>query len=389
MNEKIDNQKKQVENIFYQREQEFRILVEEAPDIIARFDNEYRCVYINSAVEKEFGISPREFFWKTFKEVGFPPKIVKLWEEALDDVFGNGKEKIIYAEQETIKGLRYYYSRLLPEYDKDGKVKTVFSITRDITEVKEIDRIKSEFITVTSHQLRTPLSIVRWCSRSLLDRSSGKINEEQEDYLNKIYLAVKEMIKLTNAFLNVAVLDLGALNISSDSVDIVEISEETLSEFEEKLKNKNLEVIKKYDIKTSRLKADYRLLKIILRGLISNAVKYSYRGGEITLKVETKGKDVLFKIGDNGCGIPENQKSKIFTKFFRAENVKSAGEYGIGLDLYIIKSIMKNCEGEIWFQSPNPELLEKGKKTGEGTMFYFSLPLKGISKKKGKSGLTI
>ena len=378
------NQRKQIEDILHQREQEFKLLVEEAPDIIARFDKEHRCLYVNSAIEKELGIIPQNFFWKKFEEAGFSKKVSNLWEKSLDEVFESKKEKIIYVEQETIKGLKYYYSRLLPEYDKKGKIRSVLSITRDVTALKEIDRIKSEFITTASHQLRTPLSVIRWCSKSLLDETSDRLNEEEKGYLGKIYSSARKMIKITNAFLNVAILDLGSLNISSDIIDLTEVSEETLNEFSDKFEEKEIKIIRKYEENIPQIKADYRLLKIVLRGLISNAIKYSYSKGEISLEIKLEKDDILYKIGDNGHGIPEEQKENVFTKFFRAENVKDIGDYGIGLDLYIIKSIMENCGGKIWFESPNPEINKN-----KGVMFYFTLPLKGISKKKGDEGLIL
>ncbi len=379
-------QSKKVEDILHQREQEFKILVEKSPDIITRFDKEHRVIYINSSAEEEFGIPPRDFFWKTFKEVGLSREIIELWENALKRVFENEKEKTIYLEHETNKGLKYYYSRLIPEYNKEGGIRSVLSITRDITEIKEIEKVKSDFIVTSSHQLRTPLSVIRWCSKSLLDKSAGKINKEQKDYLDKIYVAVRKMIKITNAFLNVSVLDLKSLNISSDKINLMDISERILKEFDNSFEEKKLKVTKKYKDNIPKIKADNRLLEIVLRGLISNAVKYSPEKGKIALEIKSDNNDIIFKIGDNGHGIPKNQKSKVFTKFFRGENIKNLGDYGIGLDLYIIKSIMRNCEGKIWFKSPNPELKGKDKKEGKGTMFYFTLPIKGMSKKEGEKG---
>jgi PAS domain S-box-containing protein len=380
-------QKKQVEEILYQREQEFKILVEGAPDIIARFDKENRFIYINSVAEKEFGISTSDFFWKTFQEIGFSKEISDLWEKSLKSVFNSGKEKIIYFEQETSKGWKYYYSRLLPELDKENKIRSVLSITRDITEAKEIDKIKSDFISLSSHQLRTPLSIIRWCSKALMDESLDKMNKEEKGYIDKIYSSSKKMIKLTNSFLNVAILDLGSLNVSSDIINLVDITDEVIEEFNDNLQEKKIKLVKEYKIDKFEIKADERLLKIILKGLISNAIKYSYEKGKIFIEIKNEKKNVLFKIGDNGYGIPEEKKSKIFSKFFRVENSEDAGDFGIGLDLYIIKSIMKNCEGDIWFESPNPDLKKQDQKKGDGTVFYFTLPQKGISKKIGEEKL--
>jgi PAS domain S-box-containing protein len=374
-------QEKQVEDILSQREQEFNLLVENAPDVIARFDDEFRCVYVNPAVEKEFNISPKNFFWKNLKEVGFPQKTINVWEEALNYVFQNNKEKTIYFEHQALSGLKYYQSRLMPESIKKKKTRTVLSITRDITEAEEIDRIKSEFISISSHQLRTPLSIVRWCASALLEESTGKINKEQKEHINSIYSASKKMIKLTNAFLNVAILDLGVLNVSPVVTDFSEIAERALKELDFFIKEKEIKIVKKYQEKMPEVKADQRLLEIVFVGLISNAIKYSYPKQEITVEIKTDKDNVLVGIADQGYGIEKKDQDKIFKKFFRADNVKEEETYGTGLDLYIIKSIIKNCEGEIWFQSPNPE----AGKNIKGTVFFFSLPRKGTIKRVKES----
>jgi PAS domain S-box-containing protein len=279
---------KRVEDILHQREREFKILVENAPDVISRFDHERRCVYVNSRIEEEFGISPKEFFWKNFQEAGFSSETVKIWNESLAYAFDNEKEKTIYFKQNTPSGLKYYQSRLIPEHDKQGKVKTVLSITRDITEAEEIDRIKSEFISISSHQLRTPLSIIRWCSSVLLDGSLGEMAEEQKEQVKRIYSASKKMIKLTNAFLNVAILDLGVLNVSPSLINLSETADKALNELGFFIKEKEVKVIKKYQENMPQIKADKRLLEIVFVGLISNAVKYSRHGGEIYIKIKTE-----------------------------------------------------------------------------------------------------
>ncbi len=372
-------QRKQVEDILHQREQEFKILVENAPDIIARFDNEFRCLYVNSKTQDELGIAPEKFFWKNLKEIGISKEAAETWEEALVNVFRRGKDKTIYIEQETPSGLKYYQIRLLPEYNKDNKIRTVLSIARDITEIKEIDKIKSEFVSIASHQIRTPLSIIRWCSSALLDGNSGDLNEDQKNYIENIYSASKKMIRSANAFLNVAILDMGFLNINPKFINFTEIANESLNDFDSLIKEKEIKIIKKYEKDMPQIKTDPRLLKIIFSGLISNSITYNDKGGSLLIEIKTKEDNVLVKIADDGWGIQEKDKNNIFSKFFRGQSIKEKEAYGIGLDLYIIKSIINNFNGEIYFQSPNPEFKDKG------TVFFFMLPKESMGKKKGEN----
>ena len=139
-----------------------------------------------------------------------------------------------------------------------------------------------------------------------------------------------------------------------------------------------MKISEEYGVDLPLVKADKRILCTIFKGLLSNAVKYGYEGGNVWLDIKKQGSDIIIKVSDDGQGIPKKEQSKIFTKFFRAENVKNEELYGIGLDLYIIKEIITNFGGTIWFESPNPDIGNKG------TAFYFTIPLSGMKEKEGK-----
>ncbi len=378
-------QRKQIEEIVHQREQEFRNLVERAPDIIARFDIGHRYVYANPAIERETGIHPRDLFWKTPREAGAPNDTARIWEEAMDTVFMTRKEKAIYTEHDSSIGKKYYYTRLLPEFNKNGEVRTVLAISRDITEAKEIDKVKSEFISVSSHQLRTPLSVIRWCTVMFLDGMLGEISKEQRGYLEKIYGSTKKLIRISNAFFNAAILDLGILSVIPKKIDLIEVARESIKDINPERAEREVKISENYEKDLPEIKADRRLLHTIFKGLLSNAIKYGFNGGNVWIDIRKRDNDIMVKVSDDGRGIPEKEQPKIFTKFFRAENVKGEELYGTGLDLYIIKEIIGNFGGNIWFESPNPDI---GKKSREGTAFYFTIPLSGMKKREGEKGLT-
>ncbi|MCD5384709.1 MAG: PAS domain S-box protein [Candidatus Pacebacteria bacterium] len=364
-------QRKQIEEIIHQKEQEFENLVKRSPDIIARFDNEYRYLYINSAIEKEVGIHPRDVFWKTVRNIIVPEKASQIWERSIEEVFQNKKEKTIYTGHLTPRGKRYYNTRLLPELDRYGRVGTVLAISRDITEVKEIDKIKSEFISVSSHQLRTPLSVIRWCTIMLLDGMLGEVKDEQKKYIDKIYESTKKLIKISNSFFNVAILDLGILTIITKEVNVIDIIKRTIDDLEPERVKKGIKISQKYN-NIPVIKVDERLFEMVVRAIISNSIKYGYDGGNIWIEVIRQQRNILVKVSDDGYGIPKEYQAKIFTKFYRAENIKNKAIYGTGLDLYIIKEIIKNFKGDIWFESPNPDIESDNYR---GTSFFFTIAL--------------
>lgn len=367
----------QIEEIIHQKDQEFKNLVEGSPDIIARFDSGHRYLYINPAIKGETGSDPKEFFWKTPSEIGFSENESKIWEDAIDLVFETKKEKAIYTEQTTLSGKRYYYTRILPEFNKDREVRTVLAISRDITEAKEIDKVKSEFIAVSSHQLRTPLSVIRWCTVMFLDGMLGEITQEQREYMDKIYGSTKKLIKISNAFFNAAILDLGILNVMPKRMDLIEAIKESIKGVEVERSEKEVKINERYEKDVLMIDADRRILRTVLKSLLSNAIKYGYQGGNIWVDVKQQESSVLIRIADDGRGIPAREHPKIFTKFFRADNVRNEELYGTGLDLYIIKEMVNNFGGVVWFESPNLELKDKG------TAFYFTIPLTGMKKRGG------
>ena len=236
---------------------------------------------------------------------------------------------------------------------------------RDISKSQEIDKAKSEFVSLASHQLRTPLTIIGLYSEMLKSESGSKnLTTEQKKYLNEIVNANKRMIKLVDLILNVSRIDLGVLNVVSMPIDFVEIAETIWKEFLPQIKNKELKFEKNYDANLPILKSDPKLLEVILENLVSNAVKYTPPQGQIELSIKPKGQTMIIKVSDTGYGIPASQQNKVFSKMFRAENVLNKDADGTGLGLYMVKSIVEKMGGKIWFESEE----------NKGTSFFVILP---------------
>lgn len=200
------------------------------------------------------------------------------------------------------------------------------------------------------------------------------------------------MIELIDAFLNVSRLELGVFPITKEMINLKDKMELTLKNFEPKIKEKNLKLLRIYAPKDNKLSAgraksnfvfaaDIKMIQIIFENLVSNAIKYTMPKGEIRIKMsqhkveipteasgQNDGDEILVEIMDTGIGIPRDQQSKIFTKFFRADNAASCKADGSGLGLYIAKTAVEKLGGKIWFKSP----IAAEKK---GAAFYVSFPL--------------
>lgn len=262
---------------------------------------------------------------------------------------------------------------------KNEKNETIGAVIvfRDTSLERKIDQAKTEFVSLASHQLLTPLSAIKWNAEALMDVKE-KIGKNYVTVLDDIYYSSERMAQLVNALLNVSRIDMGLFLVDPVDCDYREITHSLLKELVEPIKNKKLKVIKKFDKDIPILKADLNLARIILQNLLTNAIKYNTEKGTLTITITTKGKKLLISIADTGFGIPKKQHDNIFRKLFRADNVLEKDVDGNGLGLYLVKNIVDTVKGKIWFTST----------ANKGTTFFVELPLSGMKKKDGKRALS-
>lgn len=241
---------------------------------------------------------------------------------------------------------------------------------RDISKEVAADKAKTEFASLVSHQLRTPFSTINWYIELLLSEDVGKLNEKQTQYLEEVYRASKRMVNLINVLLSISRIEMGTAIFEKRLTDIVNLAEIILKEDQPEIQKKRIKVSKLYDKNIPKIHADPKQMSMIFQNLLSNAIKYTSNEGKITLKIEKQKDDILIAIEDTGMGIPESAKDKIFTRFFRAKNAKVRDAEGTGLGLYILKTIIDQMNGKIWFDSIE----------GKGTTFYVSLPQEEVKK---------
>lgn len=253
----------------------------------------------------------------------------------------------------------------------EGDIIGCVVVFHDVTKERQIDKVKTEFVSLASHQLRNPLSTINWYSEMLLSEKIGKLTQIQREHVQEVYRASQRMVSLVDDLLTVSRLELGTLVLELKLVNIVEIVETCLKELNPEILKKKLVVKQKYDQGVFLIKADPKLLSIIFQNFLSNSVKYTQSGGNISLTIAKEKDRLQIEISDTGIGIPKNHQKEIFTKFFRADNAKKIYTDGTGLGLYIVKEIIDQTGGKIWFESQE----------GKGTSFYITFPLLGMVQK--------
>jgi PAS domain S-box-containing protein len=238
------------------------------------------------------------------------------------------------------------------------------NLFRNITQEYEIDRIKSEFISLASHQLRTPLSSIKLYSHMLIDGFMGNIKPAQKEALESVVEASDRMNQLTDTLLNITRVEAGAMTISKKEIDIIAIAKKAIGEQIMDAKIKGIDINLDSAVKEIFVNTDQFITKEIFTNLLSNAIKYTPNGGKITVSIKVDKEKIICSVSDTGIGIPEQAHKQIFSKFFRAQNVHERDTTGTGLGLYLIKSLAEHIDIPIWFESEE----------GKGTTFYFSLP---------------
>jgi len=339
-------------------------------DGVIAIDMDGRIILMNKAAQTMLGWHPAELLDKSFFET------IPIEDE---------KGKPVPLEQQPISralvgttttGHSYYYIRkdktkfpaamVATPVIIDKKIVGAIEVFRDITKEKEIDKVKTEFVSIASHQLRTPLIGIQWLAELL---KKEKLTDKGQEYLNDIRISIQRLNKLVELLLNVSRLEEGKIEISPQSIDVVNFIKKIVDSLAILNSKKRLSLTFTADEPKIMALTDVGALQNIAQTILPNATEYTPEGGKIEVKIKKHGRMFLLTVSDTGIGIPKKDQGRMFQEFARASNAGRIKAAGMGLGLWIAKQATELLGGKIWFESQE----------NRGTTFFVELPLKSKS----------
>ncbi len=245
----------------------------------------------------------------------------------------------------------------------DGRLVGRVCILRDVTHFKELDIVKTEFVNTVSHDLRSPLTLMRGYATML--EMVGQLNEQQKGYVQKMTLGVDSMTRLVNNLLDLGRIDVG-VGLQLETVPLLDIIERVTGTLQLQASQKEIQLELDLPKNTSPLiQADQALLQQSIYNLVENAIKYTPQGGRVTVRLKVQGDAILFSVEDTGIGVAPADQARLFEKFYRGAQREAREQKGSGLGLAIVKSIAEKHGGKVWLES----------QLGQGSTFFMQVPL--------------
>lgn len=321
-------------------------------------DEKNKIFSVNPKAEKILELQPKDLFEKPIgilKNYLKAVPIATILDMGLTDI---SKKEVILSKDFIIE------LSVIPLNLNDKDIGHLI-VLHDVSSEKLVDKMRTEFVSLVAHQLRTPLTAVNWSMGMLKNGEFGKLSKKQGDVIETTLHNNDRLISLVNNILNITRIEGGKYLYETIMTNMDEIVSLVLDSYKPEIAKRKIKIEFKNPANLPETMIDVEKMKIVVQNLIDNAIKYSKEGGKVIITLENDTKNILFKIQDFGIGIPKTQQSKIFTKFFRSDNAAKVDPEGTGLGLFLTENIISAHGGKIWFESAE----------GEGTSVRFSLPI--------------
>jgi signal transduction histidine kinase len=335
---------------------QLKAILNSTPDPVLVTDHRNRLLLANRAASVAMGqpqnAADSDIGRKTEQVIKLKP-LLSLLESTTAE---NQTTEIVLPDKRTYLATA---SAVVVEGQQIGRV----CIMRDVTHFKELDSMKSEFVATVSHDLRSPLTLMRGYATML--EMVGELNEQQQGYVKKIISGVENMSRLVNNLLDLGRIDLG-VGLQVEHVTVLDIIERVTSALQLQANQKNIVLsVELAKDMPHAVEADQALLHQAVYNLVENAIKYTPENGRVTVRTSSKPDSLVFSTEDTGIGIPADDLPRLFEKFYRGKQREARAQHGSGLGLAIVNSIAESHGGRVWVEST----------VGKGSTFHLQIPL--------------
>ena len=335
--------------------QRLESILASSPDPVLVTDQRDQLVLANPAAWQVLGLSMEETdHGRPIDQVLREPELVNLLRTSR-------AEKL--SMELTLPGGRVYLATATPVLAEGQRVGRV-CVLRDVTHFKELDALKSEFVSTVSHDLRSPLTLMRGYATML--EMVGQLNDQQNSYVQKIISGVESMSRLVNNLLDLGRIESG-VGLQLETINVQDVVERVTGSLQLQAAQKRIQLSCEFPQQSvPMIEADQALLQQALHNLVENAIKYTRAEGKVHVRVRTQPIGAVFEVIDNGIGISPVDQPRLFEKFYRGAQHGSKEQHGTGLGLAIVKSIAERHGGRVWAES----------QLGKGSTFYLAIPVR-------------
>lgn len=349
-----------------------RAILEAVADGVLVTDANNRVTLFNASAERILNLRSSEALGKSLDHFsGLFGKAASEWMRTIQNWSKDPSAYLnveTYAEQIDLDNGRIAAVHLAPVFWRYEFLGTV-SIFRDITHEVQVDRLKSEFVANVSHELRTPMTSIKGYVEIMLMGAAGELSPQQVHFLKIVKSNTERLSVLVNDLLDVSRIEAGRVSLNFQALDMREIAEEVIADVQRRSREENKAMTFELQLQPGLpfAQGDMERVRQVLSNLVNNGFNYTPAGGCVTVTVREVGNEIQVDVRDNGIGIDEESRHRIFERFFRGEDPLVLATAGTGLGLAIAKTLVEMHNGRIWFESSG--------KSGEGSVFSFTLPV--------------
>ena len=341
----------------------YEAILTNTPDLAYVFDREHRFIYANDGLLKMWGRTWQEAMGKTCLELGYEPWHAEMHNREIDQVVATRRPIRGEVPFEGTFGRRIYDYIFVPVFGPEGEVEAVAGTTRDVTERKEEDRRKDEFLATLAHELRNPLAPIR-SSIQVLSLSSQE-DETTQEVCEIMQRQVDLMVRLVDDLLEISRITRGTIELRQEPTTLVAIVQNAIDTSRPVIEGSGHELVLGLPAEPVAMFGDAVRLSQVVSNLLNNAAKYTDRSGRIELCAEATAAEVVIRVRDNGIGIPAEALPRVFDMFMQVERSSLRGQGGLGIGLTLVKRLVEMHGGEVSVHSEGP---------GRGSEFVVRLP---------------